>query len=95
MRYKARQLRRLWEVEIYMGDPDDPDTPTRTETVIALNGVEANRLAGGRLVKPPKALYFVSWPKETGQPIFRVDRPDIGPIGEPVKPSTKTDQPEI
>lgn len=61
MRYMGRMLRRLWEVEIYEGDPDAEEPETRDETIIAWNAVDAVRSCGGRAVKEPTALGFVTW----------------------------------
>ncbi|MCH8277961.1 MAG: hypothetical protein IIC12_03410, partial [Proteobacteria bacterium] len=56
MRYKnredplgmTRELRRMWEVDLYDGDHNDPDCPTYTETVVAFNAVAAIRKCSGR-----------------------------------------------
>ena len=63
MFYKRRELRRLWEIEIYTEDPNEnPDvpTPTKTETLVAWNAVGAIRATGGRAAKEPKPLYYVT-----------------------------------
>jgi hypothetical protein len=84
MKYQARELRRLWSVSLYDGDPDDPDTPILEETVIAWNAVDAGRRTQGkRLAKPPVPLFFVSWDEppliidDTGGPIDEEAHPSI------------------
>lgn len=87
MRYKNRELRRLWEVDVYEGDPDDEDVALRTETLIAFNQVEAVRRAGGPVASLPRQICFVSWGEKEGDPIYRVDSPKEGPAGDPIEPS--------
>jgi hypothetical protein len=80
---KSRQLRRMWELSIYDGDPDDPEVGIVKETVIAWNAVDAGRRAvGKRLALPPKFLHYVSW-DEPPQKIFD----SSGPTGEEAVPS--------
>lgn len=84
---KSRQLRRLWEVKVYDGNPDAKKTKTRKETVVAWNAVDAIRMCGGVAAEPPKAVCFVTWPKgdETG-PIFRIES-TAGPSDEEITPT--------
>jgi len=83
----TRALRRLWEIEVYDGDPDDPKTKTVKHTVIAWNAVDANRRAGAmNLVKPAKALSYVTWDDEP----FEIESPKKGPSKKKVKPSIET-----
>jgi hypothetical protein len=86
---RGSELRRLWEVETFDGDPDDPATLTVKRTVIAWNAVDANRHAGGRVASEPKPLYFVTWPEFEGGPVYRIDNPNDGPLVDegPVVPS--------
>ena len=77
MRYKGRELRQLFEVEIYTGDWQDGDEETRTVTALAVNAVDAIRRVGSsnRAATQPKPLFHVTWP-EPGQPasqIYRID----------------------
>ena len=96
MFYRRRELRRLWEIEVYDGDPNEhPDipTPTHTETLVAWNAVDANRGAGGPVAAPPKALFFVTWPPKPGDPIYRINNTGEGPVGEPIVPSISRNDP--
>jgi hypothetical protein len=63
MRYKSRELRRLWEVKVYEGDPDAKNPKIHRGTVIAFNSVEALRLCGGKAAEPPREVCFVTWPE--------------------------------
>jgi len=86
---KTRILRRLWEVEVYDGDKDDPLCETRTETVVAFNHVEAIRLVPGDIAELPNPICHVTWPR-MGDPdgdIYRIDNTSDGPVGDPVKPT--------
>lgn len=98
MRYKnredplgmTRELRRLWEVDTYDGDHNDPNCPIRTETVVAFNAVEAIRKASGRgrlVVTQPRALHFVTWPeqKNSDGPIHKIES-TAGPTDEVIEP---------
>ena len=84
MFYKGRELRRLWEVEVFDGPPEE-DTPSHKETVIAWNAVDANQRCGGHVKSRPVALYFVTWP-EAGEKPMRIDS-TAGPTDEVVEPS--------
>jgi hypothetical protein len=91
---RTRALRRLWEIEVYEGnETPDEDTPTRTETVIAWNAVDAIRRSGSRAFAQPRSLGFVSWPVD-GDDIFIVATPKIGPIGDPVETTIATPEEE-
>jgi hypothetical protein len=86
MFYKGRELRRVWEVEVYEGDPEDPDVTTRTETVIAWNQVEAIRRAGGKVATLPVSKGFVTWPQGQEKRLFRIEN-TAGPTDEVVEPT--------
>lgn len=86
MFYRRRELQRLWEVEVFDGDPEDPDVTTHKETVIAWNHVDATRKAGKHVATPPVELHFVTWP-DTDENIFRINNTSEGPVGDPVNPS--------
>ena len=105
MRYKnredplgmTRELRRMWEVDLYDGDHNDPDCPIHTETVVAFNAVEAIRKCSGRLVvTPPRALHFVTWPelKKPNESIRKIES-TAGPTDEVVDPSIAIPSDEI
>lgn len=89
MIYKNRELRRLWEVEVYKGDPDDEKPKTKKETVIAFNAVEANRLAPGPVASEPVAISFVTWDDE---PLLIEDT--SGPTNKKAKPTITVDDRE-
>ena len=83
MIYKRRELRRLWRIYVYDGDPNDPDgCSAREETVIAFNAVEANRKSGGVLALQPEALHYVTWDDEP----LRIDS-TAGPTREVIQPT--------
>ena len=89
MRYKGRELRQLFEIEIYTGDWEDGDEETRTVTALGVNAVDALRRIGNvnRAAAQPQALCFVTGP-EPGQPaseIYRIDDTG-GPSDEKVVP---------
>ena len=89
MKYLSRELRRLWEVEYYDGDPDDKKTKTKKETVVAWNHVDAIRKLGGRRVaKQPVEITYVTWP-EKDQDVDEVYEihDTSGPTKKKVKPS--------
>jgi len=89
-------MRRLWEVEVFDGDREDPDCPIKKETVIAWNEVDAIRRTGDRAASRPKALHFVTWPNpgEDASKIFRINNTEEGPVGEPVEPTVALPQEE-
>ena len=91
MRYQRRELMRLFEVEVYDGDPDDPKTKILKESIVAWNALDAIRSCGKRrLVSQPVAMHHVTHPKEEDGPIFKIDS-TAGPIDETeVKPSITT-----
>lgn len=84
---KTRILRRLWEVELFDGDPEDPLCDTKIETVVAFNHVDALRQAGGHAVEQPKFISYVTWPRidEAEKLIYRIDNTTDGPYGDPVE----------
>ena len=64
MFYRGKELRRLWEVEIFTGKTDVKKPKTRTERVIAWNAVDAIQRCGGKnIAKRPVDLGFVTWPE--------------------------------
>lgn len=73
MIYKSRQLRRLYQVEIYK---TDKRVHTHTETLIAWNAVDANRRVQGELAVEPKPICFVTW----DDPPRRIENPTDGAL---------------
>jgi hypothetical protein len=87
MVYKARELRRLWELLVYIGDPDAAKPKTKKETVVAFNPVDATRRAAPRkMALPPKELTFVTWPEVEDGPVYEISS-TAGPSNKKVKPS--------
>ena len=88
MRYKGRDLRRLFEIKIYTGDWEAGDEDTRIVTALGVNAEDAiRRLGKNRPATYPKALYNVTWP-EPGRPaseIYRINDTG-GPKGKRLKP---------
>lgn len=88
MRYKGRELRQLFEIEIFTGDWEDGDEDTETVTSLGVNAEDAlRRLGNRRAAKYPEALCYVTWP-EPGQPatdIYRIDDTG-GPSDEKLEP---------
>lgn len=84
----TRILRRLWRVKVFDGPPLD-DTPVIEKTVVAMNQIEANRMAGGELATRPEFLSYVTWPAldNPGGPVYRINNPTDGPYGDPIEPS--------
>lgn len=76
MRYKGRDLRQLFEIEIYTGDWENGDEDTRFVTALGVNAEDALRRIGrNRAATYPKALHYVTWP-ESGQAfseIYQID----------------------
>ena len=88
MRYKGRDLRQLFEIEIYTGDWENGEFDTRTITALGVNAEDAlRRLGRNRAATYPKALHFGSWPEpgEAFSEIYRIDDTS-GPVGEILKP---------
>ena len=77
---RTRELRRLYLVKVFDGDPNDPDTPIREEQVIAWNAVDANNQFSEDLVCEPEDLGYVTWPREghDKDDIFFIDNPKDG-----------------
>lgn len=80
----------MWEIRLFDGDPEDPETPQIVETAIAFNHVEAIRLCGGRqAVVLPRPLFFVTWPEDDPEKLgrmFRIDStagPDYSQLAVP------------
>lgn len=88
MRYKGRELRQLFEVEIYVGDKDAVDPETKIETIVAWNGVDAIRRCAGDVVKQPIALAFVTWPEpgDSAEKVYIINDTS-GPTDTEVTPS--------
>jgi hypothetical protein len=87
MVYKARELRRLWELVVYVGDPDAEKPKTKKETVVAFNPTDAVRRAAPRkLAVPAVALCFVTWPEEADGPVYEIYS-TAGPTNKKVKPT--------
>ncbi len=83
---KTRELRRLWEVKVYVGDPDAKKPKTKYITVVAFNTVEAIRLCGGKAASEPVALSYVTWPENPGDPILQISDTS-GPTDKLVDPT--------
>ena len=88
MRYKGRDLRRLFEIDVYVGDPNAETPETRTVTSLGVNAQDAiRRLGRNKPATYPKALHYVTWP-EPGHPateIYQIDD-TAGPTGDILKP---------
>lgn len=89
MRYKGRELRQLFEIEVYTGDWEAGDEKTRTVTALGVNAEDAIRRIGAsnRAATYPQALCFVTWP-DPGEPaseIYRIDNTS-GPSDEKIEP---------
>ena len=92
MRYQGRELRSLWEVELYDGNPDAKNPKTTTVTVVAFNQVEAIRLCGSRKVASlPKFLHHVTWPENEGGPIYKING-TAGPDKEKIRPDIQQEE---
>jgi hypothetical protein len=88
MVYQSRELRRLWEVELYTGNPDAKKPKTKKETVIAWNNVDAIRRSGGQCASEPVSLGFVTWPpKENPEADVYFIEDTAGPTNKKAKPS--------
>lgn len=86
MFYRGRHLRRLWEVEVYKGDPDDPNTKTSIESVIGWNATDAIRQLGkGRAATYPQEICYITW----DDPPLRIND-TAGPTDIEVKPSMRS-----
>jgi len=88
MRYKGRELRQLFEVEIYIGDKNAKVPETKIETIVAWNGVDAIRRCAGDIVKQPRATAFVTWPVDgdTAERVYIIES-TAGPTDKEVMPS--------
>lgn len=85
---RTRALRQLWEVEIYDGDPNDPDVGLVVETVIAWNHVDAIRRIGRAVASVPRSLGFVTWSRTGEQHVYLIENTTDGPIEDaPVVPT--------
>lgn len=85
MFYRGRELRRLWEVKIYISKPDAKKPKTRTERVLAWNAVDAIRRCGAaKVAEQPVSLGFVTWPEKKGDSIFLIENTK-GPTDEIVE----------
>lgn len=93
MFYRGRELRRLWEVEIYVGKVDAKKPKTRTERVLAWNAVDAIRRCGeAKAVAQPVSLGYVTWPDTEGSAIYFIES-TAGPTEEEVVPTIESDEP--
>lgn len=89
MFYRGRELRRLWEVKVFVGNPDIKRPKTRTETVVAWNAVGAINKCPGRVAKRPVDKGFVTWPRTDAngvplEPTFKI-KSTAGPEEEIVE----------
>lgn len=81
MIYQNRQLRRLYELHVFIGT----NNLTTKETVIAWNSVDAIRQAPGEVACEPKELAFVTWERpprlifDTAGPSEIIAEPTIDP----------------
>lgn len=88
MIYKSRQLRRFWSLSVYNGDPDDPKTKLKTETIVSWNQTDATRLAGNHVLsRLPELISYVTWPENDGDPIYEIYDAGEGPTNKKVKPT--------
>lgn len=85
MKYRNREMRKLYEVELYQGDPNDEDVETEIVTVVAWNTVDALRKCGRRhAAHQPTFKHFVSWDEpprrieDTSGPLDEVVEADFG-----------------
>lgn len=87
-RAKTRELRRIWKVKVYVGDPDADDPETKIETVIAWNQVDANRKIPGQLAELPTLIGYVTWPRKGEEVVYIISNTTEGPIVEtPITPT--------
>jgi len=90
MFYRGRELRRLWEIEVYDGDPNKKKPKTHTETVIAWNAVDAIRKCGAmKAAKQPVDLGYVM--KDKGEAILKIED-TAGPTDEEVTPTIENQE---
>lgn len=90
MRYKGRELRRLWKVKVYKGNPENKKPKFEYETIVAWNQTDAIRGLGDRAVAArPEEISYVTWPGE-GQ-----EATDIYEISDTAGPSNKKAKPSI
>jgi hypothetical protein len=82
---KTRALRRLWLVQCFDGDPDDPNVGVVEKSCVAWNQPHAIRMCG-RVAKLPQHKCFVTWPENEGDPIYEI-YDTAGPIDVEVKPT--------
>ena len=90
MIYKRRNLQRLWEVVVYVGDRDAKKPKTEKETVIAWNDVDVARKLGDRIAKPPVSLGYVYQDPKSGEWLIIEDT--SGPTKKKAKPTVKSDE---
>lgn len=87
MVYKARELRRFWELVVYLGDPDADKPKTKKETIIAWNPTDAIRRASPRkLAVQPVEVGFVTWEENEGDDIYFIES-TAGPTNKKAKPT--------
>lgn len=84
MFYRGRELRRVWKVKVYTGNPDVKKPKTGVETVVAWNAVDAIRRMGAKKVaEQPTSMGYITWPEKKGDPVFFI-KSTKGPTDEKV-----------
>lgn len=69
----GEELRRKWEVKVYVGDKDAKKPKTKKLTVIAWNDVDVCRMLQGQdVAAPPKVLHYV-YRENDSAPWIRID----------------------
>lgn len=88
MFYRGRELRQLFEMEVYedVEKKNDENPVTYTETVVAWNAVDAIRRSGGKAATYPEHKGFVTWPEADGK-VYIINSPLEGPSGDPINPT--------
>ena len=85
----SRHLRRLWEVKVYVGNPDAKKPKIKKETMIAWNHTDAIRRAPGQVAEQPVSIGWVTWPDGKGE-TYIIESPQAGPTTKKAKPSIET-----
>lgn len=86
MKYRNRELRRLYEVEVYTGDPEANPVWVKKKTCVAFNQTQAIRVAGGKVANQPKFICFVTWPEKHGDPLLEI-KDTGGPTTHRIEPT--------
>ncbi len=81
---RTRALRRMWNVLVYKGDPEEGKT--KKESIVSWNQVDATRRAGP-ISELPSLVGFVTWPHKDQPDIFFINSPREGPTNKKAKPS--------